>query len=109
VEERARSLMGDALYDYVASGAADEITLRWNIEKYRELKLRPRALQNVLRAMQFGINSFFVNACDIKTPWYAWFAPDFALANILGDNFITNNLWVVDDLAPSPNRRTATH
>jgi 4-hydroxymandelate oxidase len=49
VEERARRLMGDPLYDYVASGAADEITLRWNIEKYRELKLRPRALQDVTK------------------------------------------------------------
>jgi 4-hydroxymandelate oxidase len=41
--------MGDPLYDYVASGAADELTLRWNIEKYRELKLRPRALQDVTK------------------------------------------------------------
>lgn len=49
VEERARRLMGDPLYDYVASGAADELTLRWNIEKYRELKLRPRALQDVTK------------------------------------------------------------
>lgn len=49
VEERARHLMGDPLYDYVASGAADEITLRWNMEKYRELKLRPRALQDVTK------------------------------------------------------------
>jgi 4-hydroxymandelate oxidase len=49
VEERARHLMGGPLYDYIASGAADELTLRWNIEKYRELKLRPRALQDVTK------------------------------------------------------------
>jgi 4-hydroxymandelate oxidase len=47
VEEEARRVMGPRLYDYVASGVADEITVRWNIEKYRDLRLRPRALQDV--------------------------------------------------------------
>jgi 4-hydroxymandelate oxidase len=47
VEAAARRQLGEPLYDYLASGAADELTLRWNLEKYRELRLRPRALQDV--------------------------------------------------------------
>lgn len=34
-------------YEYVASGAADENTLRWNREAYDRIRLRPRILQDV--------------------------------------------------------------
>jgi len=47
VEEAARRVLGARVYDYVAGGAADEITLRWNAGKYRELRLRPRVLEDV--------------------------------------------------------------
>ena len=47
VEAAARDVMGEAVYDYVAGGVADELTIRWNIEQYRALRLRPRVLRDV--------------------------------------------------------------
>jgi 4-hydroxymandelate oxidase len=35
------------LYEFVASGAADELTLRWNRESYDKIRLRPRVLIDV--------------------------------------------------------------
>lgn len=46
-EERARSCMPTMAYEFVASGAADENTLRWNREAYDRLRLRPRVLRDV--------------------------------------------------------------
>ncbi|HVF26730.1 MAG TPA: alpha-hydroxy acid oxidase, partial [Pyrinomonadaceae bacterium] len=34
-------------YEYVAGGAADELTLHWNRESFDKMRLRPRVLQDV--------------------------------------------------------------
>lgn len=47
VEAAARDVLGQSSYDYYASGAADELTLRWNVERLQELRLRPRVLRDV--------------------------------------------------------------
>lgn len=47
VEEAARGVLDGPVFDYVAGGAADEITVRWNVEKYRGLRLRPKVLEDV--------------------------------------------------------------
>jgi 4-hydroxymandelate oxidase len=47
VEALAEKLMPPAVHDYVAGGAADEITIGWNSEKYRDIRLEPRALVDV--------------------------------------------------------------
>jgi len=47
VEAQARSVMLSSVYDYVSAGAADELTTRWNREKYRELRLQAEVLTNV--------------------------------------------------------------
>ncbi len=47
IEDEARRRMPRAAYEYVASGAGDELTLRWNAERYRELRLRPSVLRDV--------------------------------------------------------------
>ena len=44
LEELARESMPEMAYEYVASGAADEITVRWNTEAYARIALRPRVL-----------------------------------------------------------------
>jgi len=49
IEDAARRQMAAAAYEYVASGVADELTLRWNAERYRELRLRPQVLRDVSR------------------------------------------------------------
>ncbi|OLE53278.1 MAG: alpha-hydroxy-acid oxidizing enzyme [Bacteroidetes bacterium 13_1_20CM_4_60_6] len=43
-EGRARGVMSHMAYEYVASAAADEHTLRWNRERYEDIRLRPRVL-----------------------------------------------------------------
>ncbi len=47
VEARARAVLPATYYDYFASGAGDEITVRWNRERYGEIPLHPRALNDV--------------------------------------------------------------
>ena len=46
-EERARGCMTAMAYEYVASGAADEHTVRWNREAFDRIRLRPRVLRDV--------------------------------------------------------------
>jgi 4-hydroxymandelate oxidase len=46
-EERARQSMTPMAYEFVASGAADEHTLRWNREAFDRIRLRPRVLRDV--------------------------------------------------------------
>ncbi|HVR69262.1 MAG TPA: alpha-hydroxy acid oxidase [Vicinamibacteria bacterium] len=48
-EDRARGCLPHMAYEFVASGAADEITLRWNREAYDRIRLRPRVLRDVAR------------------------------------------------------------
>ena len=47
VEARARELLPEVVFDFVAGGAADELTVRWNRERYSDLKLRPRVLRDL--------------------------------------------------------------
>ena len=46
-EDRARACLPVATYEYLASGAADENTVRWNREAYDLIRLRPRVLRDV--------------------------------------------------------------
>jgi 4-hydroxymandelate oxidase len=46
-ESLARTKIPRASYEYIAGGAADEITLRWNREAFDALRLRPRVLVDV--------------------------------------------------------------
>lgn len=46
-EEAARRILRPEIYDFIAGGAADEITIRWNREAYDRLRLRPRVLVDV--------------------------------------------------------------
>lgn len=47
VEAAARRLLPPATWNYVAGGAADEHTVRWNQERYASLRLRPRILRDL--------------------------------------------------------------
>lgn len=48
-EAAARQRISHIAYEYIAGGAADEITVRWNREAFDALRLRPRALVDVDR------------------------------------------------------------
>src|SRR5437016_179207 len=47
IEGAARERMSTVVYEFVAGGAADEITIRWNREAFDKLALRPRVLVDV--------------------------------------------------------------
>ena len=49
LERAARERLGQGLYDYVAGGAGDELTLADNLAAWRRLRLRPRMLRDVAR------------------------------------------------------------
>jgi 4-hydroxymandelate oxidase len=46
-ERAARERVDAVAWEYISSGAADEISLRWNVEAYRSLRLVPRQLRDV--------------------------------------------------------------
>jgi len=46
-EAAARKILTKSVFDFVAGGAADEITIRWNREAYDRLALQPRVLADV--------------------------------------------------------------
>jgi 4-hydroxymandelate oxidase len=46
-ERAARERIDPVAWEYIASGAADEITVRWNIDAYRSVRLVPRQLRDV--------------------------------------------------------------
>jgi 4-hydroxymandelate oxidase len=46
-EALARQAMTPMAYEYVASGAAEEHTVRWNREAFDRIRLRPRVLRDV--------------------------------------------------------------
>ena len=40
----ARERAPHMAYEFIAGGAADEVTLRWNREAFERIRLRPRAI-----------------------------------------------------------------
>jgi len=46
-EVLARERLPHMAYEFVASGAADEVTMRWNREAFERIRLRPRMLEDV--------------------------------------------------------------
>lgn len=47
VEARAREILPPVVYNFLSGGAADEVTVRWNRERFKDLKLRPRMLRDL--------------------------------------------------------------
>src|SRR5689334_456730 len=46
-ERAARGKVDPTAWEYISSGAADEISLRWNMDAYRSLRLVPHQLRDV--------------------------------------------------------------
>ncbi|HUQ82564.1 MAG TPA: alpha-hydroxy acid oxidase [Gemmatimonadaceae bacterium] len=46
-ERAARAKVDPVAWEYIASGAADEISLRWNMDAYRSVRLVPHQLRDV--------------------------------------------------------------
>jgi 4-hydroxymandelate oxidase len=48
-EPLAKERLSHMTYEFIASGAADEVTVRWNREAFQRIALRPRVLQDISR------------------------------------------------------------
>src|SRR3954470_3980867 len=46
-ERAARERVDPVAWEYISSGAADEISLRWNVDAYRSVRLMPRQMRDV--------------------------------------------------------------
>jgi len=46
-EPLAKERLSHFAYEYIASGAADELTIRWNREAFDAIRLRPKVLVEV--------------------------------------------------------------
>ncbi len=57
-ESLAKERLSHSAYEYIASGAADDLTIRWNREAFDQIRLRPKVLVDVekidMRVMLFG-------------------------------------------------------
>lgn len=47
LEAAARAVVSEMAYAYVSGGAGDELTLAWNVEAFRRIRLRPRVLADL--------------------------------------------------------------
>lgn len=47
IEAAAQAKLPPAVYSFLAGGSADELTVRWNREKYRDLRLEQRILRDL--------------------------------------------------------------
>jgi 4-hydroxymandelate oxidase len=86
-EERARRCMTPMAYEYVASGAADEHTVRWNRDAFDRIRLRPRVLRDVaavdLRVTLFGREHAFPMLLA-PTAYHRVLHPDGEIATVRG-------------------------
>src|SRR6185503_11240178 len=46
-EPLAKERLSHFAYEYISSGAADELTIRWNREAFDQIRLRPKVLVDV--------------------------------------------------------------
>src|SRR4029077_10806956 len=46
-EPLAKERLSHFAYEYIASGAADELTIRWNREAFDQIRLQPKVLVDV--------------------------------------------------------------
>jgi len=63
-EEVARAVMPSDFFDFIQGGAGDEITVRWNQEKYRDIRLHQRVLTDLGR-LDTSTSLF---GCDMPCP-----------------------------------------
>lgn len=47
VEAKARAQLPEVVYNFIAGGAADELTIRWNRARFDDLKLKQRVLRDL--------------------------------------------------------------
>jgi 4-hydroxymandelate oxidase len=85
----AQQRMSKMTFEYVDSGAGDEHTMRWNRERWNEIKLKPRVLTDVaelsLETTLLG-QHFHVPILLAPAAYHRLYHPDGELATIAGAN-----------------------
>jgi 4-hydroxymandelate oxidase len=103
-EEHARQCMPPMAYDFLASGAADENTLRWNRESYDRIRLRPRILHDAgtidTRVTLFGHEHAFP-VLLAPTAYHRALHPEGELATARGAG-AAGATWVVSTATTTP-------
>src|SRR5947207_14379526 len=85
----AQQRMSKMVFDYVDSGAGDEHTMRWNCERWNQIKLKPRALIDVsdLRLSTSFLGQNFQSPILLApAAYHRLYHPEGELATIAGAN-----------------------
>lgn len=104
VEQKAQERMTRLAYEYVASGVADELTLRWNRQALDAIKLNPSMLRDVSR-LDTSI-SLFGQQLDYPiliapTAYHKIMHPEGELATVRGAG-MASALYVVSSFTTTP-------
>lgn len=85
----AQQKMSRMVFDYVDSGAGDEHTMRWNRERWNEIKLKPRVLTDVSQLdlrTSFLEQQFEIPILLAPAAYQRLYDPEGELATIAGAN-----------------------
>ena len=85
----AQQRMSKMIFEYVDSGAGDEYTMRWNRERWNQIKLKPRALTDVSELhldTSFLVQHFELPILLAPAAYHRLYHPDGELATIAGAN-----------------------
>jgi len=111
----AQQRMSKMIFEYVDSGAGDEHTMRWNRERWNQIKLRPRVLTDVselrLETTFLG-QHFHLPILLAPAAYHRLYHPDGELATVAGANAAGASLVVasfathsIEDIAKQARRR----
>lgn len=103
-EKKAEAKMSRLAYEYVASGAADELTLRWNRLAFDAIKLNPTVLADMTqpdtRVSLFG-DELAYPILIAPTAYHRIMHPDGELATVRGAG-IASTTYVVSSFTTTP-------
>lgn len=109
IEKLAEEKMTKMAYEYVASGAADEVTLRWNRQAFDTIKLNPTVLVDVgrldTRISLFG-HELPYPILIAPTAYHKIMHPEGELATVCGAN-AASAIYVVSSFTNTPLREIA--
>ncbi len=86
-ERAAHAAATPMAWDYISGAAADELTLRWNLEAYQRLRIKPRVLTDVSKLdtrVQLLGREFPHPILVAPTAYHKLFHPDGELATVRG-------------------------
>lgn len=103
-EKMAQGIMSKMVYEYVAGGAADEFTVRWNREAFDKIKLKPNILNDVskldTKVSLFG-HELISPILIAPTAWHKLMHPEGEIATAKGASS-ASTIYVVSSFTTTP-------